>query len=66
MGNHNNLKKFREQKGWSQEALAKKAGITGQTVSNLETGRNEWTFPTLRKLAKALGISQKVLLGKMK
>ncbi|MEM5832264.1 MAG: helix-turn-helix transcriptional regulator [Candidatus Aenigmatarchaeota archaeon] len=53
-----NLKKLRQQKGWSQEKLAKEAGISYQTLIKIERGyiKNP-KLETLVKLAKALSIS---------
>ncbi|MEM5782621.1 MAG: helix-turn-helix transcriptional regulator [Candidatus Aenigmatarchaeota archaeon] len=53
-----NLKKLRHQKGWSQEKLAKEAGISYQTLIKIERGyiKNP-KLETLIKLAKALSVS---------
>lgn len=53
-----NLKKLRQQKGWSQEKLAKEAGISYQTLIKIERGyiKNP-KLETLIKLAKALSVS---------
>lgn len=34
------LKRLREAKGWSQEALGKRIGYSGEMVSKVETGKN--------------------------
>ena len=53
-----NLKKLRKQKGWSQEKLAREAGISYQTLIKIEQGRiKNPKLETLIKLAKALGTS---------
>ena len=53
-----NLKKLRQQKGWSQEKLAREAGISYQTLIKIERGyiKNP-KMETLIKLAKALHVS---------
>lgn len=53
-----NLKKLRQQKGWSQEKLAKDAGISYQTLIKIERGyiKNP-KLGTLIKLASALKVS---------
>lgn len=56
------LRKLREAKGMSQEALAKKARITREYVNKLEAGRYDPTIGTLQRLAKALGVSVMSLL----
>jgi transcriptional regulator with XRE-family HTH domain len=51
------LKKLREAKGLSQQALSKKAKVTGAYIAMLETGvRNNPTIDTLKRLAKALDV----------
>lgn len=53
-----NVRRFRQQLGLSQEALAKKAGVYRLTVTFLETGRTETVgSDTLQLLADALGVS---------
>jgi transcriptional regulator with XRE-family HTH domain len=52
-----NLKKFRTEKGWSQEKLAREAGISYQTVIKIERGNIENPkIETILKLSKALNI----------
>jgi transcriptional regulator with XRE-family HTH domain len=62
-----NLKKLRTKKGWSQEKLAREAGISYQTLIKIERGyvRNP-KLETLIKLAQALGVSIDKLLGSSK
>lgn len=43
------ITRLREDKGWSQRFLAKKAGVSSSTVQNVEYG---WSHITLFKLAK--------------
>ncbi len=51
------LKKLREAKGLSQQALAKKAKVTDAYIAMLETGvRKNPTVDTLKRLAKALDV----------
>jgi transcriptional regulator with XRE-family HTH domain len=53
-----NLKKLRKRKGWSQEKLAREAGISYQTLIKIEQGRiKNPKLETLIKLAKALNVS---------
>ncbi len=51
-----NIRKYRKEKGLSQEALAKRAGITAQTLSCIETGYNNPSFHVLIKLVHTLEI----------
>ena len=53
-----NLKRLRKKKGWSQEKLAREAGISYQTLIKIEQGRiKNPKLETLIKLSKALGVS---------
>jgi transcriptional regulator with XRE-family HTH domain len=52
-----NLRVLREGADMSQEALADAAGISRQTISNIERGAGSADLGTLRKLAAALGVS---------
>ena len=53
-----NLRKLREQKGLSQDRLAKLADIANNTIIKIEQGENQNpTLDTLKKLAKALAVS---------
>lgn len=51
-----NTKKFRLAKGWTQEMLAMRAGVTRGFISLLESGKKKPAVSTLSKIADALGI----------
>lgn len=54
----NKIKKFREEKGWTQEELAKQTGLSRVTISQLENGSKEdIKLTTMQALSKALGVS---------
>ena len=62
MSKSNNLstivRKLREEKGLSQEKLARLADVSNNTIVNIEAGKQRNpTIETLRKIAKALKIS---------
>jgi len=60
----NNLKKLREKKGLSQDRLAKLADVANNTIIKIEQGENiNPTLDTLKKIAKALGVSLDDLTG---
>jgi transcriptional regulator with XRE-family HTH domain len=62
-----NLKKLRKKKGWSQEKLAREAGISYQTLIKIEQDRIKTPrLDTLIKLAKALGVSLDKLISSQK
>lgn len=52
-----NLKRFREQRGFTQEELSHKAGISRVTISKLESGKQKTTTnTTILALAQALNV----------
>jgi len=53
-----NIKKFRKEKGISQDRLSKLADLSLNTIVNIEAGNNpNPTLETLGKIANALGVS---------
>ena len=50
------LRKARQQSGYTQQAAGEHIGVTGQTVRNWETGRNEPPQPALDSLATLYGL----------
>ena len=53
-----NVEKLRKQKGLSQERLARLADVANNTIIKMESGENKNpTLETLRKVAKAFGVS---------
>lgn len=60
-----NVKKFRELLGWSQNELAKRSGVSQPYISELEDGKaDNPSMKTLEKLANALGVYVSELLAK--
>lgn len=57
-----NLRRLRQQKGWSQEALAFEAQIHRTYISDLERGARNPTITVVDKLAHCLGVAVGVLL----
>jgi transcriptional regulator with XRE-family HTH domain len=52
-----NLKEWRTLRGLTQAELAKKAGVTQPTISDIETGVSKSvTFDVLERLARALDV----------
>lgn len=46
----------RKARGWSQEELAKTAGLTPATISELERGKRSARHSTLRRIASAMNL----------
>lgn len=57
------LRKLRTAKALTQAGLAKKSGVTETTIARLERGEHTISTPTVKKLAKALGIQTNEILG---
>lgn len=52
-----NLRRAREERGWSQEQLALKCGVHRTYVGGVERAEYNVTILTLRKITRRLGIS---------
>ena len=50
------VQRLRNEKGWSQEALADEAGLHRTYISGIERGVRNPTLTVLEKVAKALGV----------
>ena len=57
-----NIRRLREEQGWSQEDYADRAGIHRTYVSDIERGRRNPTITVVEKLAKPFGIGAGRLL----
>ena len=56
------IKQLRESKGWTQEQLARRAGVSWPTISRIENDARNPSQGTLRLLALALEISPDELI----
>jgi transcriptional regulator with XRE-family HTH domain len=58
-----NIKKYRKEKGLSQDKLSRLADVSHATIIKIESGgiKNP-TIDTVQKIAKALGVSVDVLI----
>jgi transcriptional regulator with XRE-family HTH domain len=52
-----NVRKYMDKRGLKQFELAKLAGVSGATISELINGKKMPTVPILQKVAKALGVT---------
>lgn len=56
---------LRLRRGWSQRTLAEAAGMKQPHIARLESGQNDPSLGTMRRLAKALGISLEDLVREL-
>jgi transcriptional regulator with XRE-family HTH domain len=56
------VRRLREEKGWSQEDYADRAGIHRTYVSDIERGRRNPTVTIVARLAVPLGVEASRLL----
>lgn len=57
-----NLRRYRDEQGLTQEAVAERAGISLAFLANIERGTKIMSVPVLRSLADSLGVSTDNLL----
>ena len=60
------FKQIRKQRGLSLRALKKKSGVAVSNLFRYEAGEGDPRLSTLRKVAKALGVSVADLIGESK
>jgi len=58
------LEKYREDKNWTLLELSKRSGLTLTTLSRLQNCKHAARHTTVRKLAKALGVTYEQLTTK--
>lgn len=56
-----NIKYYRFMKGYSQEKLGEKSGLSTHYISDIEQGKYSPSIPTIESLAKALEIEPYLL-----
>lgn len=57
----NKIKELRLARAWTQEELAKRAGLIQNQLSNYERGKIDPTPSILKKIARALGVDPNIL-----
>jgi len=55
------IKQLRERRGWSQDELARRAGLNSSYVGRIERAERNITLKVVEKLAKALNVPVKAL-----
>ena len=53
----NRLKQMREAKGWSQGELARRLGVSRQTINAVETDKYDPSLPLALRMAKLFGVA---------
>ena len=61
-----NVRKLREDKGWSQEDLAEASTLHRTYISGIERGARNPTLTVVQRLARALSVSPAELLAQEK
>ena len=54
---NNRVKHFREGQGWSQGELAKRLGVSRQTINAVETDKYDPSLPLALRMAKLFGVA---------
>ncbi|MCO6465964.1 MAG: helix-turn-helix transcriptional regulator [Bradyrhizobiaceae bacterium] len=58
-----NLRKYRQEKGLTQEELAAESGVASEYISRLEAGKRNPTVAIVEKLAKAMKLPVRMLFA---
>ena len=53
----NRLRGIREGRGWSQGELARRLGVSRQTINAVETDKYDPTLPLALRMAKLFGVA---------
>lgn len=53
----NHVKLFRERHGWSQGELARRLGVSRQTINAVETDKYDPSLPLALRMAKLFAVS---------
>ena len=53
----NHLREYRERQGWSQGELARRLGVSRQTINAVETDKYDPSLPLALRMAKLFGVS---------
>jgi transcriptional regulator with XRE-family HTH domain len=57
-----NVRRFRLEKGWTQDDLAEVTGLDRTYISGIERGRRNPSLLVIQRIALALGIAESKLL----
>lgn len=59
-----NVRRLREERGWTQEELARLSGINRSYLAGVEKGKRNVTIVNIARIAKALEVSPDTLFGR--
>lgn len=54
---------LRKERGWSQEELAAKTGLSVRSISNVENAKFSATLDTIKRLADAFGLPIQLIVS---
>lgn len=54
---NNRLKDYREARGWSQGELARRLGVSRQTINAVETDKYDPSLPLALRMARLFGVA---------
>lgn len=57
-----NLRRFRDSKGWTQDAFAHLVGLGQSTISNIESNKQDVTWEQIELFSEKLGITPEELI----
>jgi len=58
---NNRIRDLRAERGWTQQDLAGRIGVSRQTVNAIETGKYDPSLPVAFRLAAAFGLAIEAL-----
>lgn len=53
----NRLKHYREKRGWSQGEMARRLGVSRQTINAVETDKYDPSLPLALRMARLFGVA---------
>jgi putative transcriptional regulator len=53
----NRLKHYRDERGWSQGELARRLGVSRQTINAVETDKYDPSLPLALRMARLFGVA---------
>ncbi len=60
------IRRLRQARGWTQEELARRAGMPQREISLTENARRKLTVETLWRIARGFGVAPETLIAEMR